>query len=392
MTVLTDLGSRLDITEQNMSDLSLDLPNKDIEISVEGLGVNQFQIRSYRQAVDKLNAIIEKLIIYSIDLAIPDEVRQEVENFISTSERMISVLNPPLFRLESDLTLLSDRSKAIMTSQFKSDDYKIIWWIGDLGKISSWIEHITKHFSKKKFPDSQIRLSGVLSTIRFSKSDKTTSRMLANHPDVESLLNSILQVHCSSHGISKYCAGKLSLLIYKPKDQGAMIFNLYSLTSLNREIQGFQTSKYFRTETEVREFFDSSRILTILRDNFLPRIAADFLDSVSDKEIIAQTKLTDENDGETLITPAAFRLPVADFKKEFWTMVQYQTLKLRNKAAALDWDILRNKGNPPPPPGRNPPKPGNTPQYDFNNMQGGENGGGIKRPLNVCSKNVAPPM
>ena len=386
VTALTDLGSRLNITEQNISDLSLDLPSKDIDISVESLGLDQFQIQNYRQAVSKLNAIIEKSIIYSIDLSIPEEVRQDVENFISTSERLITVLNPPLFQLEADLTLISDRSKAIMTSQFKSDNYKIVWQIGDLGKISNWIEHITKHFSKKNYQDSQIRLSGVLSTIRFNKSDQTTSRMLSNHPDVESLLNSILQVYCSSHGISKYCTGKLGQLIYRPRDQGQMIFNLYSLTSLNREIQNFQTSRYFKTETEVREFFDSTRILSILKDNFLPRIAAEFLDSISDKEIIAQTKLTDENDGEALITPGDFRLPVADFKREFWKMVGYTTLKLRNKAAALDWDILRKKANPPP-----PPKPGNTPQFDFNNMQGGENGEGDRKAPKCLFKKCGAP-
>ena len=106
VTALTDLGSKLGITEQNISDLSLDLPKNDQNISVENLGLDQFKIQSYRQAVTKLNAIIEKIMIYSIDLAIPDEVRQEVESFISTSERLIAVLNPPLFQLETDLTVM----------------------------------------------------------------------------------------------------------------------------------------------------------------------------------------------------------------------------------------------------------------------------------------------
>ena len=93
-SVLSELGSKLGVTEKNISDLELDLP-KDQYISVENLGLDQFQIQQYRQSVTKLNAIIEKILIYSIDLANPEETRQGVESFITTSERLIAVLNPP---------------------------------------------------------------------------------------------------------------------------------------------------------------------------------------------------------------------------------------------------------------------------------------------------------
>ena len=126
--------------------------------------------------------------------------------------------------------------------------------------------------------------------------------------------------------------------------------NLTALSSLKRELSSFASSRYFKIETSVASFFDQTRILHLLKNNFLQKIAREFLDEISALEIKNLTDLAGENedndDDDHLIFPNEFKLSPEIFKEKFWKMIRDKQLMIRSAGSALDWK-LENK-NPPP--------------------------------------------
>ena len=250
--ILTRFLEIFGVTEIDYSNLDLVIQSTEI--------VTKFEIVRYKESVKKLENFNEQLVIFSIDLRCEDSLRQDLNLFLRKSERLITLSRPEIFRIETHLSTIEERSKQVLREQFTSGSHKTIWQVGQLGKIDQFLSYVTREITLESYGSERARVTAILSCLRFDRNNRLIKNLLYGHTTATGLLQSIINNYCNSASTNRYLANKLEELKHRPKTLGDQLLNLTSLSSLKRELGSFSSSKYFKIETDVDNFFDQTRI------------------------------------------------------------------------------------------------------------------------------------